>query len=219
VAAVTLPERWDVSELHRALNALLPSDIWVQELTQVPTHFHPRFHAVARSYRYQVGLAPESASPFYRSWCWPLEKALDLDLLHQAGALLVGNHSFKRFAKSGQEHRGDRAVVSEADWVVWGTIGLAFHITANRFLHHMVRYLVGTMVDIGLGRRPLVEMEALLSDPDTTHVTSAPAPSEGLFLTGVHYPDPLPSERSGTPSSSLPPESPAEGPGNGPQEG
>ncbi len=219
VAAVTLPERWDVSELHKALNALLPSDIWVQELTQVPTHFHPRFHAVARSYRYQVGLAHESASPFYRSWCWPVAKELDLDLLQQAGALLLGNHSFKGFAKSGQEHRGDRSIVYEAAWVGWGRIGLAFHITANRFLHHMVRYLVGTMVDVGLGRRPLAEMEALLSDPNTPHVTSAPAPSEGLFLTEVQYPDPLPLDPSGTRSSSPPPQSPEEGHGNGPPDG
>lgn len=192
VAAVTLPSRWDVPELHRALNALLPSDIWVEAVEQVPGHFHPRFHAVARSYRYQVGLAPESASPFYRPWCWPLVQELDPALLQQAAAFIPGEHSFRAFAKSGQEHRGDMCRVAEAGWTPWGAVGLAFTITANRFLHHMVRYLVGTMVEVGLGRRPLEDMAELLSEAGTEKVMSPPAPPEGLFLSGVHYPDPLP---------------------------
>jgi len=197
VAAVTLPDRWDVPELHRALNALLPSDIWVETVEIVPPHFHPRFHAVARSYRYQVGLVPESASPFHRPWCWPLVQDLDRDLLKKSAALLGGTHSFRAFAKSGQEHRGTLCEVTESGWVRWGEVGIAFHITANRFLHHMVRYLVGTMVDVGLGRRPLEEMTELLSEVGTEKVTSPPAPSDGLFLESVHYPDPLPENPPG----------------------
>jgi len=189
VAAVTLPPRWDVPELHRALNALLPWDIWVEEVRQVSMHFHPRYDAVARSYRYQVGLDHDSASPFRRFRCWPLVREVDVSLLQQAAALLLGGHSFKAFAKAGQEHRGDQCVVSDATWVGWEGIGVAFDITANRFLHHMVRYLVGTMVDVGLGRRPLEEMADLLTDPETKLVTSPPAPPEGLFLTKVHYPE------------------------------
>jgi tRNA pseudouridine38-40 synthase len=192
VAAVTLPARWDVVELHKALNALLPSDIWVQEVEMVPMHFHPRFHAAARSYRYQVGLAPDSASPFHRSWCWPLVREVDLNLLQGAAALLLGEHSFRAFAKSGQEHRGEVCTLTEAAWTGWEEVGVAFQITANRFLHHMVRYLVGTMVDVGLGRRPLEDVTGLLSATGTSLVTSPPAPPEGLFLTRVHYPDPLP---------------------------
>jgi len=192
VAAVTLPVRWDVPELHRALNALLPSDIWVRRVEVVPLHFHPRYHAVARSYRYQVGLVPDSESPFRRSWCWPLAGGLDVDLLARAAGLLVGKRSFRAFAKSGQEHRGELCHVSRSEWVPWEDTGLAFEITANRFLHHMVRYLVGTMVDVGLGRRPLEHLEQLLTEEGTDLVTSPPAPPEGLFLAAVHYPDPLP---------------------------
>jgi len=65
---------------------------------------------------------------------------------------------------------------------------LAFEITANRFLHHMVRYLVGTMVEVAMGRRPLLDIDELLTNPETELVTSPPAPPEGLFLTRVHYP-------------------------------
>lgn len=189
VASVLLPSRWDVEELHKALNATLPPDIWIESTERVPDAFHPRFHAVARSYRFQVGLSEQAFSPFHRPWCWPLIKPLDVDLLHQAAALLLGNHRFRAFAKVGQEQRGDRCIVSEARWVPWGNLGIAFHITANRFLHHMVRYLVGTMVDVARGRRPLNDVFTLLNEPETHLRMSPPSPPEGLFLTEVHYPE------------------------------
>jgi tRNA pseudouridine38-40 synthase len=190
VVALTLPPRWEIPELHKGLNALLPEDIWVQDIARVPHDFHPRFQAVARSYRYQVGVVPEAASPFFHPWCWPLTRPLDLELLKGGAALILGDQSFRRFAKAGQEHRGDRCIVSRAQWVQWGEVGVALEITGNRFLHHMVRYLVGTMVDVALGRRPLEDMKALIHDPDTPLVTSRPAPPQGLFLTRVHYPEP-----------------------------
>lgn len=191
VAAVTLPLRWeDGAELHRALNAVLPRDIWVEELERVGMDFHPRFQAVARSYRYQVGLAPGSFSPFHRPWCWPLDRDADVSLLQQGAALVPGEHSFRAFAKAGQEERGHECQVTRAVWVPWGEMGVAFEITANRFLHHMVRYLVGTMVEVAWGRRPVEEMQELMTDPDTVRVTSPPAPPQGLFLSRVHYPEP-----------------------------
>jgi len=187
--AVTVPSRWNARELGKALNACLPNDIWVKDVEEVAPEFHPRFAANARSYRYQVGLAPEAFSPFHRPWCWPLEQELDIDSLHRGAALLPGKHSFKAFAKVGQESRGHLCRVHGAIWTPWEEVGLALEITANRFLHHMVRYLVGTMVDVARGRRPLEEMVRLLEHPGTGTVTSAPAPPEGLFLTRVHYPD------------------------------
>jgi tRNA pseudouridine38-40 synthase len=189
VVAVTLPIRWDVHELHRGLNATLPGDIWVESTLRADPAFHPRFDARARSYRYQFGMSHQAFSPFFRPWCWPLLREVDIDLLHRAAALLVGEHSFKAFAKVGQEARGDRCRVSEARWVPWGDVGLAFEVTANRFLHHMVRYLMGTMVDVGRERRPLEDIQELLFQPDTELTTSPPAPPEGLFLAKVHYPE------------------------------
>jgi tRNA pseudouridine38-40 synthase len=190
VAAVTLPPRWDVAELHRALNAVLPQDIWVESVSRASADFHPRFHAVARTYLYQVGLVPRAESPFFRSWCWPLPHPVEVDTLHRAAGFLPGNRSFRAFAKTGQEHRGDVCSVSEALWIPWGPVGIAFRITANRFLHHMVRYLVGTMVEVGWGRRSLEDFQDLLDNPATELVTSRPAPPEGLFLSRVHYREP-----------------------------
>lgn len=188
VAAVTLPSRWTEGELHKALNALLPGDIWVEEVRIVPSGFHPRYDAVARSYRYQLGLVPQAGSPFHRRWCWPLRRELDVDLLHRGAGLILGEHSFRAFAKSGQEERGERCRVAQAEWSSWDRLGVAFHITADRFLHHMVRYLVGTLVEVARGRRALGEMDELLSERETPLETSPPAPPQGLFLVRVHYP-------------------------------
>jgi tRNA pseudouridine38-40 synthase len=187
LAAVTVPSRWSRDELHRALNATLPDDIWVESVHPVPLDFNPRYAARSRSYRYQVGLREDAYSPFHRPWCWPIGRRLDRGLLDRCARLLPGTHSFRAFAKAGQEWRGYQCRVEEAEWVDWARGGAAFHVTADRFLHHMVRYLVGTMVDVARGRRALEDLEELLSEEDTKLTTSPPAPPEGLFLVRVHY--------------------------------
>jgi len=188
VIGITLPERWDAPTLKRALNGNLPRDIWVESVEPVDPAFHPRFDAVARHYAYRVGESELSSSPFLRPSCWSLRRPLDRDLLERAAAFLPGDHSFRAFSKAGQEERGDRCTVHLARWEVWDGVGVQFRVSANRFLHHMVRYLVGTMVKVALGERPLEDVPALLAgDPGLR--TSPPAPAQGLFLVGVDYPD------------------------------
>lgn len=185
VASVDLPSRWEAATLRKSLNATLPRDIWIETVEPVALDFHPRFDATARSYRYDVGVSALSGSPFHRPWCWPLAEDLDRDILDRAAAQLVGTRSFRAFSKSGQPERGDMCTVAHAAWSEW-PLGVRFRITANRYLHHMVRYLVGTMIDIGRGKRPLEDMERLLSRTPGS-VTSPPAPPEGLFLELVEY--------------------------------
>jgi len=186
VASALVPEKWTAPALRRSLNAILPREIWVAAAEEVAPEFHPRFDAVARSYVYRVGTDEAARSPFRRPWCWPLAEALDIDLLNAAASRIVGEHSFAAFAKAGQEERGDRCTVHRAAWREWDRIGVSFHVTANRFLHHMVRYLVGTMVDIGRRRRPLEDLDGLLAREPGLE-TSPPAPPEGLFLVRVAY--------------------------------
>lgn len=194
VVGAVVPEKWEPAALRRALNAVLPPDIWVAEATATAADFHARYDAVARGYVYRLGTASVSRSPFVRRGCWPLGgtlrpgEGLPLDVLNDAASRIVGDHSFLAFAKAGQEERGDRCTVHHAEWRAWHPVGLTFHVTANRFLHHMVRYLVGTMVDIGRGRRPVDDMDALLANADGVK-TSPPAPPEGLYLTRVRYAD------------------------------
>lgn len=188
VAAADVPLRWTADSLRRALNALLPPDVWVEDARVVAPAFHPRYDALSRSYVYRVGFVAEARSPFHRRWCWPLARPADVAAMHDATQNLVGDHSFRAFAKAGQEERGDRCVVTSAGWAAWDGMGVQFQISANRFLHHMVRYLVGTLIDIGLGARPQADLAALLAgEPGLT--TSAPAPPEGLFLAAVTYPE------------------------------
>ena len=186
VAAVTMPAPWTAATLADSLNALLPDAVWVRDAEAAAPEFNPRTEATARHYEYRVGTAPASASPFHRRWCWPLGRALDADALGRAAARLAGTRSFRAFAKSGQPKRGHLCCVFDAGWCRWDDLGLAFHVSANRFLHRMVRYLVGTMVEIGIGRRDEDEMARLLKE-DPRIVTSPPAPPQGLFLTQVRY--------------------------------
>ncbi len=188
VASVDVPARWSARELHRALNAVLPEDIWVAEVQRASSGFHPRYDAVARTYAYHLGTEPESRSPFHRGWCWALCKPVEPGLLEAAAEPLAGEHSFRAFAKAGQPGQGDRCTVRSACWAPWAPLGHVFTITADRYLHHMVRYLVGTMVDIARGRRPIADMSALL-EGEAESETSPPAPPEGLFLTRVEYPE------------------------------
>jgi tRNA pseudouridine38-40 synthase len=185
--AVDVPVRWSPARLLRALNATLPPDVWVESAVAVRPDFHPRYDALSRTYAYRVGTHPHAASPFERRWCWPLGEALDADLLAVAAAPLAGRHSFWAFSKSGQPERGDACTVRSAAWSEW-RLGYCFTITADRFLHHMVRYLVGTMVDVALGRRPVSDVARLLAK-EPGLVTSPPAPPEGLFLMRVEYPE------------------------------
>ena len=195
VVSVDMPASWNPAALRKSLNATLPRDIWIEDADEAPPGFHPRFDAVARSYRYDVGTAPLAGSPFHRGWCWPLGEPLDHGILRRLAEALPGTHSFRSFSKSGQPERGYDCTVSRASWSPWA-LGVRFEITANRYLHHMVRYLVGTMIDIGRAKRPEQDLRALLGgDPDL--VTSPPAPPEGLFLTLVEYP-------SGSPTAAEP---------------
>jgi tRNA pseudouridine38-40 synthase len=184
---VDMPPSWGPDKLRRALNATLPGDVWIEVVESVTAHFHPRYDAVGRTYVYQVGSRPYAESPFHRRWCWPLGEPLDDALLRGAAERLPGTHSFEAFSKTGQPERGVECTVEAAVWSEW-ELGPRFTITANRYLHHMVRYLVGTMVDIARGRRALSDMSHLLAN-DTALTTSPPAPPEGLFLSHVEYPE------------------------------
>lgn len=186
VVSAAVPERWEPPMLRRALNAVLPSDIWIAGAEPAPPDFHARFDARARAYAYRVGTADVCRSPFLRRWCWPLARPLEEGLLAEAARLFVGERSFLAFARAGQPERGDRCTVLDARWSEWPGIGLTFRVTANRFLHHMVRYMVGTMVDVARYRRPLADVTGLLAvEPGLE--TSPPAPPAGLLLTRVYY--------------------------------
>ena len=180
------PGRWTPAELGRAANALLPDSVRVSSVRDAPADFHARFSALARAYVYRVGVDPAARSPFLNRYCWPLCEPLDAAILERAAARIVGEHSFAAFAKTGQARRGDRCRVHGARWRRWNGLGFRFEVWADRFLHHMVRYLVGTMVAVARSVRPEADVGALLAGAPGV-VTSPPAPPGGLFLARVYY--------------------------------
>ena len=188
---VRVPERWTPDALRRALNAVLPDDVWIAAAHEMSPDFHARYSAVARRYSYHVGLGESSASPFRRRYEWAMLRPVDVDILQTAAGLFLGEHAFRSFAVQGTAPAGDdhRCAVSLAEWTVVPD-RLVFHVEANRFLHHMVRFLVGTMMDAAVGRRSLDSVRALLDAPDNRGV-SPPAPPHALFLERVSYPDHL----------------------------
>lgn len=190
-AGARVPARWTPAELRRALNAVLPDDVWVAAAHAMRDDFHARYSAIARRYSYYVGTDEESASPFRRRTEWSLARPIDRALLDRGAAGLAGEHCFRAFAVRGTAKETDdhRCRVLDARWRERDG-GLVFEIEANRFLHHMVRFLVGTMIDTALGRRPASDLSTLLAASDNDDV-SAPAPAHGLFLDRVRYPDDL----------------------------
>lgn len=187
-AGVDLVERWTPSLVKRALNAVLARDVRVSGVHEMRPDFHARYSATSRAYRYLVGTDEDAESPFRagRELAW--RKPLDETLLRDSAELVVGDRSFRGFAVKGtapasDEHRCD---VHSAAWVERPG-GLAFTITANRFLHHMVRFLVGTMLDVASGRRDIGVITRLLEAEDN-HEVSPPAPPYGLYLERVEYP-------------------------------
>ncbi|HEX6058994.1 MAG TPA: tRNA pseudouridine(38-40) synthase TruA [Gemmatimonadaceae bacterium] len=190
-AGVRVAERWRPAELRRALNAVLPHDVWVESAHEMRPEFHARYSAIARRYSYRIGTSEAAFSPFRRAREWPVVRPLDREALERAAAALVGEHVFRAFAVRGTAPERDthRCRVTGARWT-WEDDRLAFEIEANRFLHHMVRFLVGTMIEIALGRRSAETMGRLLAAADNAEV-SPPAPPNALFLERVTYPPEL----------------------------
>jgi tRNA pseudouridine38-40 synthase len=186
-AAAPVPEQWGAAELARALNAVLPPDIWVASACRMRAGFNPRRHATERTYCYRIGLEPAAHSPFRRRWEWAVPR-LDLAELQRAAALLAGEHSFRALSAAGQEKAHYRCHIAESAWQAReDAAGLEYWITADRFLHRMVRFCVGMMIEIARGRRSLTDLRALLAAVDN-RAAAPPAPPHGLFLVNVSYP-------------------------------
>ncbi len=190
-AGVRIPEKWTDQSLRRALNATLPDDLYIAAANEMRADFHARFSALSRSYRYLVGVDEHAANPFRKGRELVWRRRLDTALLDACAALIVGNHCFLGFAVKGTAPATDnhRCTITSSQWIAREG-GMAFAVSANRFLHHMVRFLVGTMLDVASGRREIDVVRDLLDAPDNQRV-SAPAPPHGLYLERVEYPSEL----------------------------
>ncbi|HET6836548.1 MAG TPA: hypothetical protein VFH24_00830, partial [Gemmatimonadales bacterium] len=149
-------------------------------------------------YRYDIGTDDGSASPFRRGFEWALGRLLDVESMQRGARPILGEHDFRAFAAKGDKLHY-RCRIFRAEWELRSEgRGVSFSIEADRFLHHMVRMLVGTLVDVGLGRRAVGDMDVLLQRRDNA-ATSPPAPAQGLYFVAVTYPPDLFNRAEGAP--------------------
>ena len=185
VASVELTAAHDTSAILRGVNAHLPGDIRVVRVEDAADGFHARFSARSKTYRYMLRNAM-FVSPFERAYVWHVPEALDLQAMRDAAAALVGRHDFAAFQSAGSDVTDTVRTMTRSEWIVHEDDVLAYEIAGDGFLRHMVRAVVGTLVEIGQGRRPVSSAAALLAGGSRPEA-GATAPPQGLFLVRVDY--------------------------------
>lgn len=173
----------DPQSLVNGLNAVLPDDIAVLQIERVDKKFHARFDATAREYRYQIATRPH---PLLRNQVWYYDRRLDTGAMRIAIESLIGDHDFGTFCKANADVNHTRCEVYDAHLVEEYDGIVIFRIRANRFLHHMVRSITGTLIEIAEHKRKAHDMISLLSNPDRKEAGST-APAKGLILERVFY--------------------------------
>lgn len=171
---------------QRAMNSLLPKDIVIKKTERVPDHFHARYHATSKIYKYHV-LNRSYREVIGRQYQWVVFPSLNLTWMRRAARLLSGKHDFSAFRAGGMTERTRSPICTIHRLVLSHHPGkIFFTIEADRFLHQMVRIIVGTMVEVGKGKRSSAEISGILAARDRARAGQT-APPHGLFLTEVKY--------------------------------
>lgn len=173
----------DEKTLQFKLNSFLPKDIAVNQIFAVAPTAHARFDAISRSYEYHISSVK---NPFSKEQAFFLLKELDIEKMNKAAKLLLDYTNFKCFSKSRTDVKTYNCAIKEAFWEKTPT-GLIFYITADRFLRNMVRAIVGTLLDIGIGKNSVEFLKEILKSEDRS-MAGTSVPAHGLFLTQIKYP-------------------------------
>ena len=195
VVSGELPAATDLRRLERSLNGLCAPDIAVREVAWAEASFSARFSATGRTYRYHVWNDP-APNPLLARTAWHVPQQLDRAAMNLAAAALLGEHDFSSFCRRPKPGPGfdepslvrhlHAASWAAADAEQWGEALLRFEITASSFCHQMVRSIVGTLVDVGLGRRRAESIASTLTALDR-NAAGQVAPPTGLVLWSVDY--------------------------------
>lgn len=184
VASARTPSDLPVGRLRRSLNGLLPPDIRVLEVSEAPESFHALGSAVRREYRYEIVNA-ETLPPFRYGFALHVRARLDRGRLREGAGFLLGEHDFAGFASADRGGASTRRRIEASEWREEGDL-LVYRVAADGFVRGMVRTLVGSLLEVGRGRREPEWMEALLRSRDRG-LAGACVPACGLYLERVDY--------------------------------
>lgn len=195
VACFRTSSKLPSSVLRKALNALLPCDIRILEVDDVDESFHARFSAKKKSYVYLLS-TDRIVSPFIHRYVWRLPYSLDMAAMREALSYLGGNHDFSAFRGSGCGARTTVRTIYEASILELNTVELMtlalkgefikFRFEGDAFLRHMVRNMVGTVVEVGKGKMRPGDVTRIIESRDR-RCAGPTAPAQGLFLEQIFY--------------------------------
>ena len=175
--------KFDVTLIQQKVNAFLPEDIVVGSIFLVNKHTHARFDAVSRSYEYRIWLG---RNPFLLETTWQIhQQKLEVEKMNEAAEILLNYTNFKCFSKSKTDVKTYNCIIKEAKWIS-NNCQLTFYITADRFLRNMVRAIVGTLIEVGLGKKTKNDIIAIIKSEDRSKA-GVSVPARGLFLAKVAY--------------------------------
>jgi len=184
VANFSCETRLTSDVFQKGLNGLLPDDIIIRACEPVSDGFHARYDAKSKTYQYRILNQPIPAA-LYRQYAWYIQKTLNIESMQAALTHIVGTRDFKAFEGTGSPRVHTIRTVMTAQLTQEDRF-IVFKIKANGFLKFMVRNIVGTLVDIGLGKMAPDEIETILASKDRNQA-AATAPPHGLFLMSVDY--------------------------------
>lgn len=172
------------------LNTVLPPSVAVISSMEVPHDFHARFSAVKKTYKYKILNRP-TRSPIMEKRAWHIPVPLDIGSMKKAASLFIGYHDFSAFCASGHNVKNFERHIYDSGWTVEGDL-IEYTVTGSGFLYNMVRIMTGTMVEVGMGKRPAESISGLLEGKNRRQA-GITAPPQGLYLWEVCYGD-LPGE-------------------------
>lgn len=173
----------ELNDLAFRLNRFLPDDIVIYSIFPVKPDLHSRYDAFSRTYQYHIH---KRKDPFLYERSWFVHHKLDIGLMNAGGEIIKGYHDFTSFSKANVKRKTNLCKVTKAYWEETGH-QLIFTITADRFLHDMVRAIVGTLLDLGQHKISVDELRLIIESKDRCNAGES-VPAKGLFLTRVEYP-------------------------------
>ena len=173
----------------RALNGILPPDIRALQAEEAQPGFNARKDACWKEYEYRVRYTPEP-DPFTRNYVWQMTELPDMKKMNKAAVMIIGTHDFSGFQSSGSTQVSPVKTIYKSFWEIEQDSTLVYHIAGNGFVYHMVRNLVWSMVQIGLGKKTPESMAEELT-LKRGEFENSPAPAQGLYLARVEY-EPFP---------------------------